>query len=304
MATEVRPEGELDQAAVERLDGYVERAQAAAGAFRKLDQELPPDATVLVRPMPVSLGINRRVMLDQPGAQGLISYAGIGGATALRDYYERLGITHVAFNEAWPSWTMRSEILVRELFRVTPVERLGAFKVAEVAQGENCLLGAVTEDEYRTLSAAAQAYGHKLITLAPCDINKQKQVNILVSDMGFPLEDIVIYPTTTALGYGMEYIYSILERGRLAALSGDKLMAPPVILDVGYEAWRAKETRSDEELDRLWGPGALRGPAWEAITATNLLQGGADLLVMSHPKAVEAVRNAIKELVGTQPAAS
>jgi acetaldehyde dehydrogenase/alcohol dehydrogenase len=39
MATEVRVEGELDQAAVERLDGYVERAQAAAEAFRELDQE-------------------------------------------------------------------------------------------------------------------------------------------------------------------------------------------------------------------------------------------------------------------------
>jgi len=171
-------------------------------------------------------------------------------------------------------------------------------KVAEAAQGENCLLGAVTEDEYRTLSAAAQAYGHKLITLAPCDINKQKQVNILVSDMGFPLEDLVIYPTTTALGYGMEYIYSILERGRLAALSGDKLMAPPVILDVGHEAWRAKEARSGDEAAAEWGPAAERGPAWEAVTACDLLQGGADILVMRHPAAVEAVRSAVKQLAG------
>ncbi|MBN1607165.1 MAG: glycosyltransferase family 39 protein [Polyangiaceae bacterium] len=102
--------------------------------FRVLDEVLPPDATVLVRPMPVSLGINRRVMLDQPGNQGLITYEGIGGATALRDYYQRLGITHVAWNEHWPSWTKRSEILVRELFRVMPHERLGAFTVGEVAR--------------------------------------------------------------------------------------------------------------------------------------------------------------------------
>lgn len=39
MATEVRVPGELDEAAVERLDGFVERAQTAAVAFRKLDQE-------------------------------------------------------------------------------------------------------------------------------------------------------------------------------------------------------------------------------------------------------------------------
>ena len=61
-------------------------------------------------------------------------------------------------------------------------------KVAEAAQGENCLLGSVTETEYRTLTAAAQAYGHKLIALSPCDINKAKQINILVSDMGYPLD--------------------------------------------------------------------------------------------------------------------
>ncbi len=171
-------------------------------------------------------------------------------------------------------------------------------KVAEAAQGENCLLGAVTETEYRTLTAAAQAYGHKLIAASPCDINKSKQVNILVSDMGFPLTDVVIYPSTAALGYGMEYIYSILERGRLAALSGDRLMAQPVILDVGYEAWRVKEARSSDELAPLWGPLNFRGPAWEAVTASNLLQGGADLLIMRHPQAVEAVRGAISQLVG------
>lgn len=171
-------------------------------------------------------------------------------------------------------------------------------KVAEVAQGENCLLGAATETEYRTIAAAAQAYGHKLITLAPCDINKSKQVNILVSDTGFPLIDIVIYPTTAALGYGMEYVYSILERGRLAALSGDRLMAQPVILDVGYEAWRAKEARAVDGDADAWGPIEQRGPAWEAVTATTLLQGGADLLVLRHPAAMAAVRNAVKQLVG------
>jgi len=171
-------------------------------------------------------------------------------------------------------------------------------KVAEAAQGENCLIGSVTEDEYRTLTAAAQAYAHKLIALAPCDINKQKQINILITDMGYPLNDIVIFPSTASLGYGMEYIYSILERGRLAGLSGDTLMAQPVLLDIGHEAWRAKEARSGQEVARQWGPPAQRGPTWEAVTATDLLQGGADLLVMRHPKAMETVRSTIKQLVG------
>ncbi len=171
-------------------------------------------------------------------------------------------------------------------------------KVAEAAQGENCLLGSAREEEYRTITAAAQAYGHKLVALAPIDINKQKQVNILVSDMGFPTESIVMYPTTAGLGYGMEYVYSILERGRLAALSGDGLMAQPVVLDVGYEAWRAKEAKAGEEFADAWGPATERGIAWETLTATNLLQGGADLLIMRHPKAIEAVRKTVAALVG------
>jgi len=171
-------------------------------------------------------------------------------------------------------------------------------KVAEAAQGENCLLGAATEGEYRTLTAAVQAYGHKLIALSPCDINKTKQVNILISEMGYPLEDIVIYPTTASLGYGMEYIYSILERSRLAALSGDKLIMQPVILDAGFEAWRAKEAKSGDEAADAWGPAAQRGPAWEAVTATDLLQGGCDLLVLLHPTAMETVRRTVKQLVG------
>ncbi len=172
-------------------------------------------------------------------------------------------------------------------------------KVAEATRGENCLLGAVTETDYRTLAAAAQAYGHKLIALAPCDINKSKQVNILVSDTGYPLTDLVIYPTTAALGYGMEYVYSILERGRLAALAGDRVMAQPVILDVGYEAWRTKEARTGDEAAEVWGPIGRRGPAWEAVTAAVLLQGSADLLVLRHPEAMQAVRQTIGELTAT-----
>ena len=169
-------------------------------------------------------------------------------------------------------------------------------KVAEAAEGENCLLGAATETDYRTLAAAAQAYGHKLITLAPCDINKSKQVNILASDTGFPLTDVVIYPTMASLGYGMEYIYSILERGRLAALAGDRLMGQPVLLDVGYEAWRAKEARAGDDMTEAWGPPEMRGPAWEAVTACDALQGGVDMLILCHPQAMAAVRNTIGEL--------
>ena len=81
--------------------------------------------------------------------------------------------------------------------------------------------------------ASCLADGHTIIGLSPIDINIAKQINILVSEMGLPLNRIVMYPTTGALGYGLEYSQSIQERGRLAALGGDKIMSLPIICMVG-----------------------------------------------------------------------
>ncbi len=167
-------------------------------------------------------------------------------------------------------------------------------KVSQAAKGENCLIGAVEESNYKSLTAIALADGHHLITKAPLDINIAKQVNILVSDMGFPLEKIITFQATGALGYGVEYAYSIQERQRLAALGGDKMMAMPVICDVGYESWRVKEAKLADASN--WGNVEERGPMWEATTALCLLQAGADIIRMRHPKAVATVRNFINQI--------
>ena len=167
-------------------------------------------------------------------------------------------------------------------------------KVSEVAKGENCLIGTITEDNYKALTAIALADGHNLISEAPLDINISKQVNILASDMGFPLERLVTFQTPGALGYGIEYAYSIQERQRIAALGGDKMMAMPVICDVGYEAWRAKEAKLEDAPG--WGDVTNRGPMWEAMTAVCLLQAGVDVIRMRHPKAVAVVRAFISEI--------
>jgi len=167
-------------------------------------------------------------------------------------------------------------------------------KVSEAAKGENCLVGTVTEDNYKSLTAIALADSHHLITEAPLDINIAKQVNILVLDMGFPLEKIVTFQATGALGYGIEYSYSIQERQRLAALGGDKMMAMPVICDAGYESWRVKEAKLEDAPG--WGDVKERGPAWETVTAMCLLQAGADIVRMRHPKAVETVKGFINQI--------
>ncbi len=165
--------------------------------------------------------------------------------------------------------------------------------VSAAAKGENCLLGTAREKNYRTLVAVCLADHHKLVAESPLDINIAKQVNILCTDAGFPIENVVIFPTTSALGYGVEYVYSIQERGRLAALRGDKLLGQPVICDVGFEAWRVKEAKAPPFVGVTDANRDQWGMMWETATATTLLQAGAEILVMRHPEAIRHVRAAI-----------
>jgi acetyl-CoA decarbonylase/synthase complex subunit delta len=159
---------------------------------------------------------------------------------------------------------------------------------SEAAKGERILIGTAVQDNYKTLTAAAIADGHNIIAESPIDINIAKQLNILISDMGLALERIVINPTIGALGYGLEYAYSIMERSRLAALAGDKTVASPFIAFVAQETWRSKEAKVGS---------ADQGIVWEALTAVTLLQAGADILVMRHPRAIEKVDRYIKEVI-------
>lgn len=165
--------------------------------------------------------------------------------------------------------------------------------VSQALAGEQCLLGSATEENYRTLTATCIADGHNIIGQSPIDINICKQVNVLVSDMGMPLDKIVIYPCNGALGYGLEYAYSIIERTRLAALGGDRLMSMPVLVEVGPEVQRAKEVKASEDEMPQWGSQVERGVAWEVSTAVSYLQSGADIVTLCHPRAVELVNDYI-----------
>jgi acetyl-CoA decarbonylase/synthase complex subunit delta len=165
----------------------------------------------------------------------------------------------------------------------------------QASRGKRCLVGDADQDNYRTLTASVLADGHSIIAESPVDINIAKQLNILISNMGLPLERIVINPTIGALGYGLEYAYSIMERTRLAALSGDKMVAMPFICFAGQESWRAKEAKASEEEFPQWGPERQRGIIWEVTIAVALLEAGADLLVMRHPEAVNYIMEYIKE---------
>lgn len=172
-------------------------------------------------------------------------------------------------------------------------------RVAEVAAGERVALGLCEQNNYRTIVAACLANGHIAIPRAPIDVNIQKQLNILVSDMGLPLERVIMDPTTGALGYGLEYCFSVTERLRLSALSGDSMTAMPIISTVGEEAWRAKEAKVAEGVPEAWGDLQKRGVAWEVVTATTLLHAGSDILVLRHPKTVELMKKTIDQLMAS-----
>jgi acetyl-CoA decarbonylase/synthase complex subunit delta len=172
-------------------------------------------------------------------------------------------------------------------------------KVAEVAKDRNCIIGKAQEANYKTIAAAAMANGHKLIAMSELDINLSKQLNILITQMGFEKERLITDPMCSALGYGLEYTYSVMERIRLAALAqNDPVMQPPMLADVGMYVWKIKETQASEEDLPEWGSLQERGILWEAVTTASLLLAGAELIIMRHPKAVELVERFIDEMMG------
>jgi len=168
--------------------------------------------------------------------------------------------------------------------------------VASAFAGANLLLNWVENDNYKTIAAAAMAYDHCLVAQSPMDVNLAKQLNILLTNMGLKPERIVIDALTGALGYGLEYTYSVMERIRTTALAGDTQLAMPMICSPGYEVACVKESRAPEEAFPLWGPEAARGSLLEIATSMALLNAGADLLIMYHPEAVQVVSKKIEEM--------
>jgi acetyl-CoA decarbonylase/synthase complex subunit delta len=168
-------------------------------------------------------------------------------------------------------------------------------KAAEIAHGEKCLLNSVTTDvDYKRVVKAANEHGHSVVAFTPMDINNQKKLNRLLLDAGLPRDRIVIDPTTGALGYGIEYSFSLLERIRLGALMGDADLQMP-ILSAASNAWGAREAWMKIED---WGPREFRGPLWETVTALTMMLCGADLFMVSHPATVRILKQVSSSLYG------
>jgi len=159
-------------------------------------------------------------------------------------------------------------------------------EVAEVVGDRGAVIGPVVEANHRTLGATAMGYGLPVIASSPIDVNLAKQLNILLENIGVSLDKILMDPSIGALGYGIEYTYSVMERIRLAALFGqDTKLACPFICSIGKEVWKTKE--ASMPTDEVFGEQEERGVLMEAITGVALAIAGGDLLIMRHPLAVK-----------------
>ena len=169
--------------------------------------------------------------------------------------------------------------------------------VAEVCQGKNLILGPVEEKDHKKIGAAAIGYHHTVIASSPIDINLAKQLNILLGNLGVPDNLLIMDPTVSSIGYGIEYCYSVMERIRAAGLTQAMTNCNiPLICNISKETWKTKEVKIAEQDDPKMGDAKKRGILLEAMSAMCLLLAGGDILIMRHPEAIKLVKEMIEEL--------
>ncbi len=164
-------------------------------------------------------------------------------------------------------------------------------KVAEDCQDVTLTIGPVEDKNHKGIGAAAMGYGHAVISSSPIDVNLAKQVNILLENLGMPMDRILVDPTTGGLGYGLEYSYSVMERLRMAAMTqGDDKLQFPLINNLGNEVWKCKEAKQPVDEAPTLGDPEKRGILMEAVGAVTYLMAGSDILIMRHPEAIRMVK--------------
>ena len=157
-------------------------------------------------------------------------------------------------------------------------------RVAEVCSGDNLLLGPLVKENYEPIAKAALDHGHCVIAQTPLDINLEKELNVKLLKT-FPRERIVIDPLSSALGYGMEYSFTIMERTKhIGVMFGDSTMQMPIIADLGSEAGKTKQAKENGK----------QGLLWESVTAISLLLAGANILVLRQPESLKLIKEVIE----------
>jgi acetyl-CoA decarbonylase/synthase complex subunit delta len=176
-----------------------------------------------------------------------------------------------------------------------PVKDADVFEeVAETFSGERFLINSVTRDmDVERCAKFIKKNRHVALSFTPMDLNLARELNRRLYDF-LPKEDIVMDLTTAALGYGLDYAFTNMERARIAGLMGDPELAHPMSSGT-TNAWAAREAWM--EMAPEWEPRELRGPLWEVTTALTLLLAGVDLFMMMHPAAVKTLKDVTNQLL-------
>lgn len=176
-----------------------------------------------------------------------------------------------------------------------PIKDADVFaEIAETFKGERFLLSSITRDmDVERCAKFAKKNGHAVLSFTPMDLNLARELNRRLYDF-LGKEDIIMDLTTAALGYGLDYAFTNMERARLAGLMGDAELAHPMSSGT-TNAWAAREAWL--KMSAEWEPRELRGPLWEVTTALTLLLAGVDLFMMMHPAAVKTLKDVTNKLV-------
>jgi acetyl-CoA decarbonylase/synthase complex subunit delta len=179
-----------------------------------------------------------------------------------------------------------------------PVKDADVFaEITETFAGERFLISSLTRDmDVERCAKFVKKNGHVALSFTPMDLNLARELNRRLYDF-LPKEDIVMDLTTAALGYGLDYAFTNMERARLAALMGDPELAHPMSSGT-TNAWAAREAWL--KMAPEWEPRELRGPLWEVTTALTLLLAGVDLFMMMHPAAVKTLKDVTKQLTNAR----
>ena len=181
-----------------------------------------------------------------------------------------------------------------------PVKDADVFaEITETFAGERFLISSITRDmDVERCAKFVKKFGHVALSFTPMDLNLARELNRHLYDF-LAREDIVMDLTTAALGYGLDYAFTNMERARLGGLMGDVELAHPMSSGT-TNAWAAREAWL--KMSTEWEPRELRGPLWEVTTALTLLLAGVDLFMMMHPAAVKTLKDVTAKLVSGKKA--
>jgi acetyl-CoA decarbonylase/synthase, CODH/ACS complex subunit delta len=176
-----------------------------------------------------------------------------------------------------------------------PIKDADVFaEIAETFKGERFLISSLTRDmDVERCAKYVKKNGHAALSFTPMDLNLARELNRRLYDY-LGKEDIIMDLTTAALGYGLDYAFTNMERARMAGLMGDPELAQPMSSGT-TNAWAAREAWL--KMSAEWEPRELRGPLWEVTTALTLLLAGVDLFMMMHPAAVKTLKDVTNRLV-------